>query len=362
VFVHARAAVADMPLVFFFLIAIWADWERIQQPKSPLWWWTFYLSLGLGFLAKGPAGLLPGLLGPLQRFFTPVPMRINVRSLLLGALVVLTVIGLWGVPALLATGGEYLRIGLGRHVVQRSFYPMESHGLPGFAGYVISLPFYVLTTIFSFLPWCLFLPVCVKRLWVRREPAEKFLLGPILIVFLVFTIIQTKLPHYVLPAYPMLATLVARDVAASKWRHAVLATAVVSYVLIGFVGFRLIEPEFLSKSIAHQALPLIKPQTRTASVDYDEQSLIWYLRKKTRPYHQRLDPSKFDDFMNAPGPALCVVNKNSLDRIHLDAKWKTFETSGYNFARWSPGLVTVLGVPLRLPLPEKLELVTVIKQ
>ena len=51
VFIHSRAAVADMPLVFFFLIATLADWARLRNPSSRCWWWTFSLSLGLGFLA-----------------------------------------------------------------------------------------------------------------------------------------------------------------------------------------------------------------------------------------------------------------------------------------------------------------------
>lgn len=362
VFIHARAAVADMPLVFFFLTATWADWERIRTPRSALWWWLFYLSLGLGFLAKGPAALLPALLGPVQRILGLSPRRIDTGSSLLGALVVLSTIGIWGIPALIATGGQYLQIGLGKHVLQRSLHPMESHGLPGVAGYLAALPFYFLTTFFSFLPWCLYLPLCLKRLWLRRESAENYLLGPILIVFFVFTIIQTKLPHYVLPAYPMLATLVARDVAENKWRRIVLTSTIGLYFLIGLVGFRLIEPEFLSKRIANEALPLMRPETRTASVDYDEQSLIWYLRKKTLSFHQRLDPAGFSEFMTQPGSALCVVNKNALARVRLDPSWKTFELSGYNFARWGLTPVTLFGLRIRLPSPQKLRLVTVIKE
>jgi hypothetical protein len=202
----------------------------------------------------------------------------------------------------------------------------------------------------------------MKRLWSKREADENYLLGPILIVFLVFTIIQTKLPHYVLPAYPMLAILVAREVAESRWRYGITTAALLLYVAIGFAGFRLIEPDFLSKQIAKEALPLISPETRTASLNYDEQSLIWYLRGKTHPFHRRIDASEFLDFMNQPGPALCVVNKESLNKVQLDPAWKTFEVSGYNFARWKLGLATLDGVRVTLPVPQNLDLVTVIKQ
>src|SRR3981081_1468380 len=65
VFIHARAAVADMPMIFFFVTACWSDWER-QKERRPFLWWTFYLSLALGFLAKGPIALLPTLFSPIH--------------------------------------------------------------------------------------------------------------------------------------------------------------------------------------------------------------------------------------------------------------------------------------------------------
>lgn len=202
----------------------------------------------------------------------------------------------------------------------------------------------------------------MKRLWLKRESNEYYLLGPILIVFFVFTIIETKLPHYVLPAYPMLAILVAREVAKSPWRYGFATAALLLYMALGLIGFRMIEPEFLSKRIAQEALPLISPDTRTASLDYDEQSLIWYLRAKTHPLHKRIDASEFSAFMNQPGPALCVVNEESLTKIQLDPIWKTFDVTGYNFARWKLGPATLVGVPTTLPVPQKLNLVTVIKR
>jgi 4-amino-4-deoxy-L-arabinose transferase-like glycosyltransferase len=362
VFIHARAAVADMPLVLFFLTATWADWERSKNPRSIFWWWIFYLSLGFGFLAKGPAALLPAFFAPVRAFLNRAPYRVEFRSALRGGLVVLIVIGLWGLPALLATNGAYLEVGLGKHVLQRSLHPMESHGGTGLAGYLLFLPFYLVVSFFSFAPWCLFLPGCFRRLRSHREPAENFLLGPIFIVLLVFTLIQTKLPHYVLPAYPMLAILVARQAVESRWRQALLGLALVFYLLIALVGFRMVEPEFLSKRIAETALPLISAETRTGSIGYDEQSQIWYLRAKVRPFHRRLDSSSFSAFMEQPGPALCVMNKKAIDQIHVNSEWKTFEVSGHNFAHWKVGPVVLFGIQIPLLLPESLDLVTIIKE
>jgi len=361
-FIHARAAVADMPLLLFFLMATWAGWERLRNPSSRFWWLVFYLGLGLGFLAKGPVALLPVVFAPLHSLLCRSPVKFTAGSALLGALFVLIVVGAWGIPAVLATQGEYLQVGLGKHVLQRSFQPMESHGAPGFLGYLLFLPFYLITSFFSFFPWCVFLPFCVKGLWIRRDSDENYLLGVVLVVLFVFTAIQTKLPHYVLPAYPALAILVARQIEGVRWKSLVLGIALLAYLLIATIGFRAIEPQFLSKKIAQEALPLIPPETRTASIRYDEQSLIWYLRAKIRPFHLRLEPDEFTDFMNKPGPALCVINAEGLPELPIQSDWRVLRNSGYNFARWKARPAKIFGIHVVFPLPEALDLITVIKE
>src|SRR5437868_9381922 len=75
-FVHAKAAVAEMWLVLFMTLAHWSGYELLlrSSPGAPRqmlarlgsiasyslmrWWLTFYLSLALGFLAKGPIAWL----------------------------------------------------------------------------------------------------------------------------------------------------------------------------------------------------------------------------------------------------------------------------------------------------------------
>ena len=43
----------------------------------------------------------------------------------------------------------------------------------------------------------------------RREPGTKFLLAWLVPSWIVFEIVMTKLPHYVLPLYPAIAILIA---------------------------------------------------------------------------------------------------------------------------------------------------------
>ncbi|HEX7570937.1 MAG TPA: phospholipid carrier-dependent glycosyltransferase, partial [Verrucomicrobiae bacterium] len=56
-----RVATADMALIFFYTVSAWSGWEltRPESARRKFWWWTFYLSLALGFLAKGPEAWLP---------------------------------------------------------------------------------------------------------------------------------------------------------------------------------------------------------------------------------------------------------------------------------------------------------------
>src|SRR6202521_3369595 len=43
----------------------------------------------------------------------------------------------------------------------------------------------------------------------RREPATRFLLAWLVPAWIVFELVPTKLPHYVLPLYPAIAILIA---------------------------------------------------------------------------------------------------------------------------------------------------------
>jgi 4-amino-4-deoxy-L-arabinose transferase-like glycosyltransferase len=54
---------------------------------------------------------------------------------------------------------------------------------------------------------------------VRREPAARFLLAWLLPSWIVFELIVTKLPHYVLPLYPAIAILIAGAVESKMLSH-----------------------------------------------------------------------------------------------------------------------------------------------
>src|SRR6185369_16518406 len=148
-----------------------------------------------------------------------------------GILLTLVLVALWGIPALIQTRGEFFVIGIGRHVVSRSFTTLEGHGASSLGMYVLLLPFYFVTVFVSFFPWSIKLPWLIHRLWRREKTSvihlrpdhggqsdaahggilgDTYLLSGIAVVFVIFTLVSTKLPHYTLPAFPLLALLLAR--------------------------------------------------------------------------------------------------------------------------------------------------------
>ena len=54
----------------------------------------------------------------------------------------MAIVLVWGVPALIRTNGEFFWVGIGRHVVERSFGALEGHGGQTWSSYFITLPFY----------------------------------------------------------------------------------------------------------------------------------------------------------------------------------------------------------------------------
>lgn len=239
-----------------------------------------------------------------------LPVRVGV-----GVAVVLALVGAWGIPALMRTGGAYWDVGMGKHVVARSVGVMEGHGLKGLAGYVGSLPFYVLVFPLGFLPWS---PLLIRR-WVRARPWRgtdadgRYLLGGAALVFVVFTLVRTKLPHYTLPAFPLLAAWLARALDREGMAPARLARlgggAALVLGCVAGVGLPWAAPRLLARDVARAAAPWMKPGCAVATLGYQEPSLYWSLRPDDGPWVRHLaSEAEASDFLRQPGPRLLVVS------------------------------------------------------
>ena len=114
------------------------------------------LTMGGALLAKGPVGLLPlvTILCVTWIVNRHTLGRWRFRELGLSVCLGIGLFLAWAVPANVATDGEFFRQGIGHHVLQRSFAPLEHHG-GGFLWYVL---YYLPVILVGFFPWTLFLP------------------------------------------------------------------------------------------------------------------------------------------------------------------------------------------------------------
>jgi 4-amino-4-deoxy-L-arabinose transferase-like glycosyltransferase len=254
--VEGQAATADALLLAAVTGALACFAAALTGDGRRLWpWLGLGLALGLAQLAKGPVGLaVPGLgiattlailgrraraaratarqeaaaaeqegtVATAMREAEAVPVGRYAMGAALAALLGVAIFCAWGVPANLATGGELARVGIGKHVVGRALGAMEGHGggaWHGWRGWVAGLPFYLAVAWLGFAPWVLWLPAAVSATLGGRLGGERgraLLIGWVVPTFALMTLVATRLPHYVLPAWPALALAVGGTLEAER--------------------------------------------------------------------------------------------------------------------------------------------------
>ena len=344
-FIHAKAAVADMWLVLFMTTAHWAGYELSNEKKTPNaqrstfnaqwgWWFIFYLSLAFGFLTKGPITWTP--------LLTLAVMKILVRDVdlakrfkfLRGIFLVFAIVALWGVPALVQTHGEFFRIGIGRHVVGRSFGAMEGHGANSLGVYLLLLPLYFVTVFAGFFPWSIKLPALAKKLWRGRDKIDIYLLSGIGIIFVIFSLIKTKLPHYTLPAFPLLALVAARHINSERFLKSAAVAVTCLYLALGFFAAPFVARFFPAVQLYQQCREDLRPEMEFGAVDFQEPSLVWYFRSRVKGWMTPLKPVSAAQFMQKDGTRFLILPSARVSKSfpNLPPTWKTFATSGFNVA------------------------------
>ncbi|MDR2169426.1 MAG: glycosyltransferase family 39 protein [Planctomycetaceae bacterium] len=205
--------------------------------------------LGMATLAKGPAAAVIGIavIGlflivkalPERMVWNPFIwflsfLRISYLMRPLTVIVVIVLIaGPWFVLVGYKTDWEWTRLFFIVHNFERSIIP--EHG-PN------KIPlYYLVTSLFGTFPWSIFfIPLCIDLFYrIRNGTVSKnayyFILCWIFLVYVIFSIASTKLPHYVFPAYPATAILIGGYL--FNWRcgndkTGKIWTFIVPYVLI----------------------------------------------------------------------------------------------------------------------------------
>jgi 4-amino-4-deoxy-L-arabinose transferase-like glycosyltransferase len=157
--------------------------------------------------------------GPSQPEGEPAWAWLQSLKLVKGFFLTLLLISPWLIAITIQSQGAFLEQSLGNDFASKIAGGQESHGAwPGY---------YLLLSAATFWPAILFvLPGIMQGVARRAEPGIRFLLAWAASWWLVVEIVPTKLPHYVLGAYPPLAVLAAmfvldprpiRFLAAARW-------------------------------------------------------------------------------------------------------------------------------------------------
>nr|WP_321984803.1 glycosyltransferase family 39 protein [uncultured Lichenicoccus sp.] len=205
---EGRMATIDSTLLLSILLtefALLRIWSSRHDP-GPAPGWTvglYWASLGFGLMLKGPVALIPG-------FGTPIALALTERDAgwwkrlrpVWGVPLMLAIVLPWCIAIWLVSHGTFFSRAVGTNLLGKVASGQQAHGLP--PGY------HLLVFAIAFWPGSLFAACAIPFAWLRRrQDPVRFLLCWIIPHWVVFELIATKLPHYVLPTYPAIAVLAA---------------------------------------------------------------------------------------------------------------------------------------------------------
>jgi 4-amino-4-deoxy-L-arabinose transferase-like glycosyltransferase len=208
--VEARLAKTDAMLLFCCVAALGVMARAyLQSTGRDIGWghaivlWT---ALAAGILLKGPLIMLVVGLTALALAVADRSGRWLLRLRLApGILWLLLLVLPWFLAIMSRAGENFLQESVGQDLLAKIFQSQETHGAP--PGYYLAL-FWL-----TFWPAAPLAAMAAPGVWrQRREPAVRFLLAWIVPTWIVFELVITKLPHYVLPLYPAIAILMARAI------------------------------------------------------------------------------------------------------------------------------------------------------
>jgi len=219
---EARLAKTDAMLlltvvaVMGALARVYLSWQRGDDPVRPPWsspaiFWT---ALAGGILLKGPLILMFVLLaiGTLVILDRSAVWLWRLRPVW-GLIWMLVLVLPWFVAIFWRAGETFFADSIGGDMLSK-LAAQESHGAPP--------GFYLLLFWVTFWPGAPLAGMAAPAVWrARREPGAQYLLAWLLPSWIVFELVLTKLPHYVLPLYPAIAILTAgaleRRVLSRSW-------------------------------------------------------------------------------------------------------------------------------------------------
>jgi 4-amino-4-deoxy-L-arabinose transferase-like glycosyltransferase len=204
----ARIGLTDIPVMFFVVAALYGFVRAVHQPSSA-WPLVAWGCIGLGVLTKGPVGLLPVAIWAMYAAFCRNSSLFARTRPLIGTTIALAIILPWYVVMVVEHGRAFTDFALGHEIVERMLSE-ESFGAParGFFYYVKIWPG-------DAAPWSVLFVASVGWIAWRWSSLDETVRRPVtfaaawfITVFFLFSLSRSKVPHYVLPAYPAAALLI----------------------------------------------------------------------------------------------------------------------------------------------------------
>jgi 4-amino-4-deoxy-L-arabinose transferase-like glycosyltransferase len=182
-----------------------------------------WVALGIGVLLKGPVILAVLAVTALALSLWDRDWRwLRGTRPLPGVVLAAAIVAPWAIAIGFASHGAFYQQSLGHDFAAKILGGEESHGAP--PGYYLAL------ASFTFWPATVFLIPAVSSAIVRRgDPINRYLLAWSGAAWLMFELVPTKLPHYILPVYPALAILCALWAAGSNLELETRRTPVLHY-------------------------------------------------------------------------------------------------------------------------------------
>ena len=210
----ARAASTDMPLAAMFTIALLA-WYAWYESGTKYYLALFYSFSALGALAKGPVA--PLLAAVIIGIFALAKHdhRLILRTLWIPGILLFCAIALPWYIAVQVKNPEFLHVFIFQHNLARFGTNLYHHKEPFW--------YYVPIALLSLIPWTVFMAVSlaetIRVWWVERRKMleSEDALNAFLVIWLVvpiafFSVSQSKLPGYIVPALPAGTLLLAEYV------------------------------------------------------------------------------------------------------------------------------------------------------
>ena len=207
--VEARLAKTDAVLLLTIVAAMAVLARAYLTPRAagndrldwklPAIFWT---ALAVGILIKGPVNLMiVGLTALTLSIFERSGRWLLALRPLAGVAWLFLIVLPWFVAIYARVGTAFFADALGHDMLGKLASAQETHGAPP--------GLYFLLFFATFYPGSILAGLAAPAVWrVRREPAAKFLLAWLVPSWIVFELVVTKLPHYVLPLYPAIAILI----------------------------------------------------------------------------------------------------------------------------------------------------------